>query len=640
MQKNSFAPERRSYIRLDSIFPVQFCLFAEGRGNLSEWQQGYTCDVGKGGICLTVNNLEPRLAGLLLQQQATLALEIEIPLGEQPVRALAKVSWVKDVPGCARKFSIGLNYEKIDPLSNARIMRYARMKKIFPRVALSAIVLLGLGFGLNSYFNFRLMKSNRGLVNGLVELVQESSVAKQKIKIISKERMDLQIKIQAQELRIRSIEEEMANTQEEKNKIAELNTQIAQLSKEKDTLREQLISVQHKESAVAEELLHLDQHRAVLEKENFDKMYQWLKNHQHSRTGLVMSFEGDSDVANWSFTYDQALAAIAFVEFSEISRARKLFSFLKDKAERKDGYFYNAYFCQDGSPAEYTVHCGPNIWLGIAILQYMKKSSDNTYLNLAEEIARNIIALQDRDLDGGIRGGPNIAWYSTEHNLDAYAFFNMLYKLTAKPQYQQAADKTLTWLVNNIYNNNEFPVKRGKGDSTIATDTYAWSISAIGPEKLLQLNMNPDRILEFAEANCAAEVDYTRPGGQVVKVKGFDFATQRNLARGKIVSTEWTAQMVLAFKIMSEYYHKLAMIAKARAYALKADEYLVSLTKMIISSPSPSGQGESCLPYATQDFVDTGHGWYTPKGKSTGSVAATAHAIFAYYNYNPLELKE
>jgi hypothetical protein len=82
------------------------------------------------------------------------------------------------------------------------------------------------------------------------------------------------------------------------------------------------------------------------------------------------------------------------------------------------------------------------------------------------------------------------------------------------------------------------------------------------------------------------------------------------------------------------------MTAKARAYDLKADTYLSGLGNMIISSASPSGQGESCLPYATQDFVDTGHGWMTPKGTSSGSVSGTVYAIFAYYNYNPLELEE
>ena len=151
--------------------------------------------------------------------------------------------------------------------------------------------------------------------------------------------------------------------------------------------------------------------------------------------------------------------------------------------------------------------------------------------------------------------------------------------------------------------------------------------------------MNPYRIMEFAEQSCAVEVSYTRPEGQTIKVKGFDFASQRNLARGGVVSCEWTAQMVLSFKIMADFYYKKDMAAKSRFYETKAEEYLGNLGQMIISSPSPSGQGESCLPYATQDFVDTGHVWITPKGNCTGSVASTAYTLFAYYNYNPLELK-
>jgi hypothetical protein len=98
--------------------------------------------------------------------------------------------------------------------------------------------------------------------------------------------------------------------------------------------------------------------------------------------------------------------------------------------------------------------------------------------------------------------------------------------------------------------------------------------------------------------------------------------------------------MVISFRIMEEFYNKKGMTAKARGYKNKADEYLSSLGNMIISSPSPSGQGESCLPYATQEFVDTGHGWLTPKGKSTGSLAGTAYTFFAHNNYNPLEIND
>jgi hypothetical protein len=94
----------------------------------------------------------------------------------------------------------------------------------------------------------------------------------------------------------------------------------------------------------------------------------------------------------------------------------------------------------------------------------------------------------------------------------------------------------------------------------------------------------------------------------------------------------------MAFRIMAGYYERLGSKVKALKYARLAKEYLDELGKMIISSPSPSGQGAGCLPYATQDDADTGHGWRTPKGKSTGSIAGTAYAILAYYDYNPLAL--
>jgi hypothetical protein len=97
--------------------------------------------------------------------------------------------------------------------------------------------------------------------------------------------------------------------------------------------------------------------------------------------------------------------------------------------------------------------------------------------------------------------------------------------------------------------------------------------------------------------------------------------------------------MVLAYKIMAGYYSQQSIAVKARLYESKAEDYLMSLASMIISSPSASGQGESCLPYASRGAVDTGHGWTTPKGNATGSVASTAYALFAYYKYNPLELK-
>lgn len=659
--KESLGPERRHYIRLNSVFPVQFRIVSlDGKKHLSEWLQGFTNNISKGGLCLGVNNLKPDLAQVIKEKQAKLSLDIQMPLTASPVAAYAKIAWVKDVSGQPDKYLIGLSYEEIAAQANKRIMRYAMAKRLFVPALTTVIIILSLGLAAGSYINYKLIKGNRALVEQLVRVLQESSLAKQTVEAISKDKDGLQLKMQALQLRIKTAEEERTAlqekiAQEEKARLEakvkpegrvaaqeaakKINTMLEKLMQEKSALQKQLTTVQRKESTVTEELLRLDQKKATLEKANLDKMYQWVKIHQNPRTGLVISFEGDSDVANWAFIYDQSLVAQAFINFSDFDRAKNMLDFFDKKAETANGLFYNAYYANDGEIAEAVVHCGPNIWMGIAALQYTRRSQDPHYLRLAEKIAGGIINLQNQDNEGGIRGGPNVEWYATEHNLDAYAFFNMLYQVTNKQEYLTARDKVLNWLLKHTYDKPGLPIKRGKGDSTIATDTYAWSVAAIGPQKLQELGMNPDMILEFAEKNCSVDVSYERPEGRVVKIKGFDFAPQLHVARGGVVSSEWTAQMVISFKIMADFYYKKNIIAKAKAYELKADEYMMGLGNMIISSPSPSGQGESCLPYATQDFVDTGHGWTTPKGRSTGSVSGTTYTIFAYYSYNPLELK-
>jgi len=659
--------EQRKYLRLDSVFPVQFRLLSlDGKRFLSDWLQGFTNDIGKGGICLRINNLNPELARMIGDQQVKFLLDIEMPITKTPIPAEARIAWFREAALGKNRYLVGLSYERINSAQNNMIMRYVVTKRIFAPALYTLIILLVLGLAVNSVINLKLTKGNKRLVSQLVKFTQEASLAREKIREITQDREKLQVSIQDLQSSIQRAEEERAKLEnkirvetevrlkakarpEEKarqentgiaQKINEYNAVIKKLAQERSSLQSQLAILRNKETTAAQELSRLDKKKTILEKANFDKMYLWLKVHQNPRTGLVMSFEGDGEIANWAFIYDQALVIQAYTFFADYERARKILDFFDRKAKTVDGRFFNAYYTNDGEPAEFVVHSGPNIWLGIAIMQYTKKSGDTRYLELAEEIAQSIIHLQSQDTEGGIRGGPNVSWYATEHNLDAYAFFNMLYQLTAKQQYRKTRDRVLDWLIQNSYNKADIPVQRGKGDSTIATDTYAWSIAAIGPEKLEQLGMSPDKIIEFAEENCSVEVIYQRPDGQNVKIKGFDFAAKKHIARGGVVSPEWTAQMVLAFKIISDYYYRKQITEKTRIYSDKANDYLTELSKMVISSPSPTGQGEGCLPYASQDSVDTGHGWITPRGKSTGSVAGTTYTLFAYYGYNPLEFKE
>ena len=641
-QKIKSTVEQRKYLRLDTVFPVQFRLEElDGSVPLSGWLQGFTNNISRGGICLSANNIDLQLLVLLKGKKCKLSLEIDIPINKKPIPAQASIVWIKEIHGDNPKYLIGLNYDRIPVKQNNRLMRYAWLKKLFIPVALTAIGILVLILGINSYLNFTLTCSNKLLVEKLAGVLKDSGLAKQKIEEIVMQRRDLQANLKDLEERIKIVQTQKIKTESSNlDQIKQLNEAIAVLAQEKLDLEVKLNNALRTENVAVGELSKLDEKKVALQKANFDKMYQWLKIHQNNRTGLVSSFEGDQDIANWSFTYDMALLIQAYTYFGDFDRAKKLLNFFAQDAKRENGWFFNAYYVNDGGPAEYIMHSGPNLWIGLAIMQYAQGSKDRSYLNLAESIAAVIIKLQNADVDGGIRGGPRVEWYATEHNLDAYAFFNMLAKVTGKKTYSLAAQKAIDWMLAHTYDRPNLPVRRGKGDSTIATDTYAWSIAAIGPQKLRQLGMDPDKIMEFVEENCSVEADFIKSNCQTVKIKGFDFAPQLHTARGGIVSSEWTAQMVVAYKIMEAFYSNSADTQRSVNYGKKAQAYLNELGSMLISSSSASGQGEGCLPYATQDNVDTGHGWMTPQGSHTGSVSGTAYTLFAYYGFNPLELKE
>ncbi|MEW6101667.1 MAG: hypothetical protein AB1481_05175 [Candidatus Omnitrophota bacterium] len=640
-EEYSIEKEQRKYIRLDSVFPVQFCIIDRRSGSaLSEWLQGFTNNISKGGICLFANNLTPQVLDLLNAHTALLSLQIEIPFSKKTVKAKAGISWVKELPDFPGRYLMGLSYEEIAPLENNKIIRYALTKRLFAPALFTVILLLFLVIVVNSLKQKRLIEGNRALTQQLIRIEQQKDEAQEQISRIEGQKKDAELKMQGLEARIQSAEEELIKAEEQAEEAERLKNLVQDLTGQRNTLSERLAKLESEEQEAATEIQQMDKRRAALEEIHFEKMYEWIKIRQNPRTGLVMSFEGDSDIAKWAFTYDQALAIQAFTFFSDNARAKKTLDFFKRRAKRKDGWFMNAYYADDGEPAEYLLHSGPNIWLGIAVMQYTKKTADAAYLGLAEEIAVKLINLQNQDAESGIKGGPENNWYSTEHNLDAYAFFNMLFEFTRKEIYQKSRDKAFDWLVKHTYDRQDIPVKRGKGDATIATDTYAWSIAAIGAEKLKTSGMDPDKIIEFAEKECLVEAAFIRPDGTSIKIKGFDFSADTNAGRGAVISSEWTAQMILAFKVMGEYYNQRKETDKAKLYNLKAQGYLSELCNMIISSPSPSGQGESCLPYATAEFVDTGHGWRTPKGNCTGSLSATAYALFAYLNYNPLQFKD
>ena len=650
--------EKREFIRLDSVFPVEYQLLKNNKVVDENWHHGFTNNVSSGGLCLELLKIDAQALKLLESpHDVELNLKIYIPIHKPASHATAKILWFKKEAHIVSQYRLGLRYDKIDKKELRQIMRIAYGKVILPKLALAGIIFLFAAFIISAYNNFRLSSYNKKLIEEMVNTLEDSKRSKAELEAIRKEgqllgvrlkQSNADIKVKEEELgqklksledlsRIGSVRADIIKIQE--LEIQELKALLSDLTQGRQDIIQKIGDLEKMQEKVEVKLKTIKEKKTLLEKESFEKMYQWVKVHQNPRSGLIASFEGDGELGDQAFTYDQALAVIALSYFKDYELARKILDFYLAAAQKQQGY-YNGYYVSTGEVCEFVIHSGPNLWLGIAVLQYTKLSGDNKYLPLARDIASWILKLQKEDKEDGLRGGPQTSWYSTEHNLDGFAFFDMFYRINSEAAYRNAAQGILLWLKNHAYDNPAVPIKRGRGDATIATDTYAWSIASLGPQRLAQMGMDPEAIMKFAEDNCGVAICYIRPGGENIAVKGFDFAKQRHLARGGVISCEWTAQMALSYKLLSRYYGFSGNREKEKLYQDKAQENLEELTKMLIASASRTGQGQGCLPYASSDFVDTGHGWMTPKGKNTGSLSATIYALFAYYGFNPLELSD
>lgn len=673
--------ERRRYKRLDTIFPVEFQVLDEKLNPVSVWHQGFSQDISKGGICLTINDLSKEESLSLAPHKANILVQIHSPFSDRCFLAYANVVWIRKVKELPfNQFIAGVNFTKINAKEIDRFLNYVLFRKILwctlqlliIGILLSLVFVVSNNLRLNAR-NLTILKRYSQLLNQDLEFSQSyRALLEDKGKLrkdLDKSNLDMEIlkesikKAEGSKVKeIAALEQELQEAKKNKiesetdaTRIKEMKDKLEELRKTKDEdiekLQKEVLSLKEKEGVLSHKLSEtiakesevragfsrVEEEKIILDERFKNQLYSWLKAHQSQRTGLIVSFEGDYNLKDISFIYDQALSIISYTLFGDYNKAKKGLDFFLSRAQRTEsGGFYNAYYSKKGEVAEYIAHAGPNLWLGIAILQYTNKTKDYTYVSLARQIAQWVLYLQDEE--GGIIGGKGLNWYSTEHNLDGFAFFNMFYELNKEKVYKDTADKILKWLEKYAYSNEPVPINRGKGDSTIATDTYAWSIAALGPQRLKELNMDPDAILEFALENCMVTTEFTDRFGKTITVSGFDFAKHQHIARGGVVSGEWTAQMILSFNIMSDYYLLGGQLSKAAYYQNQSLKYLNELNKMVISSPSSFGQGDWCMPYASQENVDTGHGWRTPNGNKTGSVAATTYTIFAISKFNPLNL--
>ncbi|MDD5745852.1 MAG: PilZ domain-containing protein [Candidatus Omnitrophica bacterium] len=645
--------ERRKYVRLAKIIPVELKIIDSHNTPRSDLLQGFTRDVSFEGVCVEINNFSPEYASSLAQQQGKIVVFINIPLQRHPVKAVARLAWSKHtaVP-YPDSYVLGLSYEGIDPEEQKRIIRYARRSRSIPRFIAAGFALLLICALFLAADNFRLTRINTRMVQQLALLADEQyritvaldKIAAEKTAVAailqksSREALALReslAKVERQQLTPEADSGEIENLTRERQ---QLQTQLALLNDDKDRLEKRLAAYTDSQTQLESKLEKIAEEKIVLEDKSLDLMHQWLINGQNSKTGLVLSYDNDSALLDVGFTYDQALSALSFIHFREFERARRIFDFFRDRAGKVDNGFANAYDVATGKVSEYVVHSGPPIYLGLAMLAYEDAARDPAYRGAACNIADWLLGLQRLNPEGALPGGPRFTWVGTEQNIAGYVFLSRLAKTTGDERYSLAAGKILVWLEHRGYNGKLKRFNRGDNDRMIATDTIALSIMAFGPDKLQAMGVDVDGLISCVEENCKVSLAVKGIAGRKKQVTGYDFCSPSSIGRSGTIAVEWTGQMVVAYRELEKFYERAGDAGKAQYYRRQARYFLGEMEKLIlVRSAFGKKKGMAGLPYSANTGVDTGHGWNTPDTASI-SAAGTNFAIFAKEEYNMFKL--
>jgi hypothetical protein len=389
----------------------------------------------------------------------------------------------------------------------------------------------------------------------------------------------------------------------------------------------------------------------------------WLLSHRGAESGLPISHVGDPRFRDWCFTYDAAVAALAFIAVNRSGEAARIIDFYINTPHvyRLGGIIEAVAAVPPYRVHDWSVRTGANIWLGLASYHLFKSTHGKKYLAFAARIADFAVGLQDHLYTsrtyGGITVGPKgdpandkdqhfdydsqmpgfDQVYSTEATVDAFALFDMLGSEPGMVRFRAARDRCLGWLKKVAWNPVDKRFNRGfhqEPDYAVATDIHAWAISALGVARLDTMEPGAtDRMIRFVEEKCQSTVSYRLPNGRRISVKGFDFVDHGALLhyqRPPLVSPEWTFQMANAYQRLRDDFKAMGETGKAHLYAQKRKDLLAQMMGMA------SIQGDAAgFPYSTLDGAPIGHEHDTPAKGSLSMIGAT-YGILALAGYDPL----
>ena len=246
---------------------------------------------------------------------------------------------------------------------------------------------------------------------------------------------------------------------------------------------------------------------------------------------MLRSYVTDNQyIFNAAFTYDNALAAMAFLSAGRQEEAAKIldsFVFAVENDRWKPGRIRNAYVAgnlisftgwAEGQKArlpgwydleasswyEDQYQTGSNVgntsYAALALLQYDHIYGNEKYAQTAATLMNWVLEecrLSEgpgftAGYDGWPENGPETTYFwtykSIEHNIDAYAAFLRLYEKTGELKYQRGAESALA-LIRSLYDGDKKLFYTGTGNDgvtiskdNIVLDAQVWSCLSLGDQ--------------------------------------------------------------------------------------------------------------------------------------------------------------
>jgi len=256
--------------------------------------------------------------------------------------------------------------------------------------------------------------------------------------------------------------------------------------------------------------------------------HAWMVS-QMDGSGLITSYQR----GHISYTYDQAVAVIAYALSGDSARAKTILSTLQG-LQNADGSFYDAYFTKTLRGQDTNEEVGPNMWVSLAVASYDNLTGDHSFDAMAQKNIQWCLQFQQADggFDGGLDSSGNVlTWASTEHNEDAYAVLSFFGNTTA-------ASNVKAFLDGVVWNSTDGRFDTGRGDTSVHTDVNAWGVLALGASG----THNYAAGLAFNQSCCESMQSNSR-----TTAEGFDFDGDMN-----DVWLEGTGQNAEAFAVAGD----------------------------------------------------------------------------------------